>query len=45
MRNNRKQLGCLELGRSCTVQTAAIALVVPAHDKVAVDACIPASKS
>jgi len=43
--DSRKHLGCLELGRSCVVQTAAIVLLLPAHDKATVDADIPVSKS
>jgi hypothetical protein len=36
----------LKLRRSGIVQTAAMALAVPAHDQATVDAeCIPASKS
>jgi hypothetical protein len=42
---SRKQLGCLELRRSCVVQTGAIALIFSEHDKATVDAGIPASKS
>src|SRR5258705_6292381 len=40
-RNSRKHLGCLELRRSDIVESAAMALVVPPHDKATVDAaCI-----
>ena len=45
-RSNRKHLGCLELPLSDMVQPAAMALLVPTHDKATVDAaCIPVSKS
>jgi hypothetical protein len=43
--DSRKHLGCLELGRSCVVQTAAMSLKFSAHDKATVDAGIPVSKS
>jgi hypothetical protein len=43
--DSRKHLGCLELRSSDSVQTATMALIVPAHDKVTADAGIPVSKS
>jgi hypothetical protein len=43
--DSRKRLGCLALRRSDGVQTAATALIVPAHDKATADAGIPVSKS